>query len=149
MKAIFLMSLVVALAVSGCVEKQVIPQPTPTSTPTPASTTTSAQPAPTSTTPPTTAALTTAPPTSTQAAVAVEISGFAFNPATITILKGTTVVWTQNDRVSHSVTIASGTGFDSGLLGQGQTFSYTFNEAGTFNYGCSIHPSMSGKIIVK
>ena len=146
MKAILLILLVAALAVSGCVDKQVTP-PTPASTP--PSTTSTVQPAQTSTPAPTTAAPTTAQPTSTQAAVAVEISGFAYNPATITIPKGTTVVWTQKDGVSHSVTIASGSGFDSGLLSQGQTFSYTFNEAGTFDYGCSIHPGMSGKIIVK
>jgi plastocyanin len=87
-------------------------------------------------------------PTSIPVTVAVEIKGFAFNPAIITISKGTTIVWTQKDNSSHTVTIASGAGFDSGTLGQGQTFSYTFNEIGTFNYGCSIHPSMSGKVIV-
>ncbi|VVB97604.1 Halocyanin [uncultured archaeon] len=125
MKAIFLLSFVVALAISGCVGKQVTSQPTEKSTPT------------------------TIQPTLTPATVAVEIKGFAYNPANITISKGTTVVWTQNDSVSHTVTIASGTGFDSGTLNQGQTFSYTFNEAGTFIYGCSIHPRMSGKIIVQ
>ena len=144
MKAILLILLVVALAVSGCVDKQVTPQNTSISTPTPASTTSTVQLTQTSTPAPTTAQ-----PTSTQAAVAAEITGFAYNPATITVPKGTTVVWTQKDSVSHSVTIASGSGFDSGLLSQGQTFSHTFNEAGTFDYGCSIHPSMSGKIIVK
>jgi plastocyanin len=91
---------------------------------------------------------TTKQPTLTPGAVAVEIKGFAFNPATITISKGTTVVWTQKDITSHTVTIASGAGFDSGTLNQGQTFSYTFNGIGTFNYGCSIHTNMSGKVIV-
>jgi plastocyanin len=146
MKAVLLILLVVALAVSGCVEKQISP---PTSTPTPPSPISTIQPAQTSIPAPTPAAPTTAQPTSTPAAVAVEISGFAYNPATITIPKGTTVVWTQKDNVSHTVTIASGSGFDSGPLSQGQTFKYTFNKAGTFDYGCSIHPYMSGKIMVK
>jgi plastocyanin len=88
---------------------------------------------------------TTVQPITTQETVAVEIKGLAFVPATITISKGTTVTWTQEDNVTHTVT---GTGFDSGDLSQGKTFSYTFNEVGIFNYGCLYHPSMSGKIIV-
>ncbi len=75
----------------------------------------------------------------------VEIKGFAFNPATITVAKGTTVTWTNKDSAAHTVT---GSGFDSGSLSKGQTFSYTFNEAGTFDYICTIHPSMKGKVIV-
>jgi plastocyanin len=75
----------------------------------------------------------------------VEISNFAFNPATITVSKGATVTWTQKDDAPHTVT---GTGFDSGTLAKGQTFSHTFNDAGTFDYGCSIHSGMRGKVIV-
>lgn len=75
----------------------------------------------------------------------VNIENFAFNPATITVQKGTTVTWTQMDSAQHTVT---GNGFDSGNLNKGQTFSWTFNETGTFSYKCSNHPSMSGKVIV-
>ncbi len=79
--------------------------------------------------------------------VAIDITNFAFVPATVTISKGTTVVWTQQDSgVSHTVTDI---GFDSPPLSQGQTFNQTFNDAGTFNYHCSIHPTMTGTIIVQ
>ncbi len=78
----------------------------------------------------------------------VKINGFTFIPATITIPKGSTVIWTQEDSVAHTVTSASGMGFDSGPLNQGQTFKWNFNEAGTFGYICSIHPYMTGKVIV-
>ncbi len=79
--------------------------------------------------------------------VTIILTNFAFVPEKLTILKGTTVVWTQEDSgISHTVT---GTGFDSGSLSKGQTFSKLFNDAGIFNYGCSIHPSMRGTIIVQ
>lgn len=78
-------------------------------------------------------------------ASSVEITNFAFNPATITVPRGTTVVWTNSDNTAHTVT---GSGFDSGTLDPGQTFSRTFNNAGTFEYGCSIHPTMRGEIVV-
>lgn len=76
----------------------------------------------------------------------VNIENFVFNPATITVQKGTTVTWTQMDSAPHTIT---GNGFDSGTLNKGQTFSWTFNEAGTFSYKCSFHPAMSGEVIVK
>jgi plastocyanin len=61
---------------------------------------------------------------------------------------GTTVTWTNLDSTVHTVT--SGTGaFDSGALGQNATFSYTFNSRGTFNYHCTLHPFMTGKVIVE
>ncbi|SNQ61792.1 Putative blue (Type 1) copper domain protein (fragment) [Candidatus Methanoperedens nitroreducens] len=52
------------------------------------------------------------------------------------------------DSAPHTVTSTSGI-FDSGSIGNGQTFSYTFNTAGTFEYSCIVHPSMQhGKVIV-
>jgi len=75
----------------------------------------------------------------------VEIQGFAFIPDTITVTKGTTVTWTNKDSAAHTI---KGTGFISGTLNQGQTYSQTFNEAGTFEYVCGVHPSMKGKVIV-
>ncbi|MCZ7402084.1 MAG: cupredoxin domain-containing protein [Candidatus Methanoperedens sp.] len=78
-------------------------------------------------------------------AVSVDIKGYAFNPSPITIPTGTTVIWTQMDSVDHTVT---GIGFDSGTLGQGQTFRRTFYDAGTYSYSCSIHPTMIGTVIV-
>jgi plastocyanin len=77
----------------------------------------------------------------------VDINGFAFNPDTITITKGTTVTWTNKDSAQHTVTEINNA-FSSELLNQGQTYSHTFNETGTFEYQCHIHPNMRGKVIV-
>ncbi|MCX9082235.1 MAG: cupredoxin family copper-binding protein [Candidatus Methanoperedens sp.] len=76
---------------------------------------------------------------------AIDIKDFAFNPDTITVAKGTTVTWTNKDSAQHTVT---GTAFTSETLSQGQSYSYTFNEAGTFEYYCKFHPSMLEKVIV-
>lgn len=76
----------------------------------------------------------------------VEIKGFAFNPAELTVAVGSTVVWTNSDAISHDIKSAS---FNSPLLSTGQTFEQKFTTAGVYDYACSIHPSMTGKIIVK
>lgn len=81
-------------------------------------------------------------------ATAVAITDFAFSPASITVKKGTTVTWTNNDSSEHTVTRTGNTGPDSQLFGKGETFSYTFTEAGTFNYFCEPHPSMKGTVVV-
>ncbi len=92
---------------------------------------------------------TTQPTTQPAAANAVEIKGFAFNPAAITVSKGTTVTWTHNDGAPHTVTTTSAPAdFDSGTMNKGNTFSQTFDTAGTYEYFCSIHPNMKAKIIV-
>jgi plastocyanin len=86
--------------------------------------------------------------TPTAAGTTVDIKNFAFSPVTVTISNGQTVTWTNMDSVSHTVTSTTGV-FDSGPISPGQTFSYTFNNAGTFEYSCTIHPSMQhGKVIV-
>jgi plastocyanin len=108
-----------------------------TSTPTPATTST---PTPIATPTPT------ATPITGQASV--NISGFAFVPSTLTVSVGTTVTWTNNDSVSHTVT-SNDDLFDSGNLAKGATFSHTFEQKGTFNYQCTIHPFMTGEIIVE
>jgi plastocyanin len=77
---------------------------------------------------------------------AVKIQNFAFDPGTLTVKKGTTVTWTNNDSAPHQIKSAT---FNSSQLSKGQAFSFTFNETGTFDYSCSIHPSMLGKIIVQ
>lgn len=78
----------------------------------------------------------------------VNISGSAFDPAELTVAVGTTVTWSNNDSLTHTVT-ASGGAFNSGDMKRGQNFGYTFNEPGTFEYGCTIHPAMQGTVIVK
>ena len=76
----------------------------------------------------------------------INIQNFAFSPATLTVKKGTTVTWTNNDSAPHQIKSAT---FNSGQLGNGQSFSFAFDTAGTFDYSCAIHPSMLGKIIVQ
>lgn len=79
----------------------------------------------------------------------IEIKGYAFNPPTITISKNTKVTWIQSDSDTHTVTSIAGDVLNSPVLSKGQTYSYTFNEDGTFEYRCKIHTSMKGTIIVK
>lgn len=76
----------------------------------------------------------------------VSIQNSTFSPSTLTIAKGTTVTWTNNDSASHQVKSDT---FESIVLSKGQSYFYTFNDVGTFEYICSIHPSMKGKVIVR
>ncbi|MFA6194492.1 MAG: plastocyanin/azurin family copper-binding protein [Patescibacteria group bacterium] len=78
--------------------------------------------------------------------VAVDISNFSFSPSLLNIKPGTTVTWTNSDVVSHQI---KSTAFNSDNLNEGQSFSYTFSNTGIFEYSCSIHPTMTGKIIVQ
>ncbi|MFA4952754.1 MAG: cupredoxin family copper-binding protein [Candidatus Pacearchaeota archaeon] len=78
-----------------------------------------------------------------------EIKNFAFNPITLTIKKGDSVKWTNIDSAKHTVTSDSGNELDSELLTNGETYSHTFNEVGTYNYHCAPHPMMKAKIIVQ
>ena len=75
----------------------------------------------------------------------VTIENFAFSPAEITIKVGDTVTWTEQDAVHHTTT---GSIFDSGDLGQEQTYSKTFDQAGIYDYSCNYHSNMKGKVIV-
>lgn len=85
-------------------------------------------------------------PTSTNA---VTIQNFAFLPGDITVKKGTTVTWTNKDSTTHTVSETDGRkGPSSGNLNPGGTYSFTFNEAGTFKYRCDIHPDMLGTVTV-
>jgi|SRR3989344_6956583 len=76
----------------------------------------------------------------------VEIKDFAFNPATINIKAGTVVTWTNQDTAKHTVKLDE---IESPSLAKGQSWSYSFTTPGTYNYICSLHPSMKGKIIVE
>ncbi len=82
--------------------------------------------------------------------VNVDIKEFKYQPETVTIKVGDTVVWTQVDEVKHTVTIVTGPeSFDSGLLSAGKTFSYTFTKPGTYAYKCTPHPGMRGTVTVE
>jgi plastocyanin len=96
---------------------------------------------------PATPAKTPTPATSSQSqSNAINIQNFAFSPATLIIKKGATVTWTNNDSAPHQIKSAT---FNSSSLSNGQSFSFTFNDIGSFDYSCAIHPSMTGKIVVE
>jgi plastocyanin len=77
----------------------------------------------------------------------VYIENMDFSPSTITVEQNSTVTWINKDGMDHTVTSTTGL-FDSGTLSDNDTFSYTFANAGTFTYECSIHTSMVGTVIV-
>jgi plastocyanin len=79
---------------------------------------------------------------------AVTIAGFAFAPATVTIQVGDSVTWTNQDSAPHTATAGDGS-FDTGQLGNGDSDTVTFDTAGTFAYICSIHPQMTGSVVVE
>jgi amicyanin len=79
--------------------------------------------------------------------VNITISNYTFNPDTLTITAGTKVVWTNQDTVSHTITNDSKI-FGSGFLAKGNTYEFTFDQPGTYDYHCTPHPFMRGKIIV-
>jgi plastocyanin len=79
----------------------------------------------------------------------VSIKNFAFDPATITVKVGTTVTWTNSDQDPHTVTSDGKSGpLNSKPLNQGDTYQYTFTQAGTFSYLCTIHPFMTATVTV-
>jgi len=86
------------------------------------------------------------PPASSGQPNAVNIENFSFNPGTLTVKAGTAVVWTNSDSVTHTIKSDS---FNSQPLSKGQTFEFKFDNKGTYDYSCGIHPSMKGKIIVE
>ena len=99
--------------------------------------------------PPATAAATQAPSATSApsgAEAKVSISNFAFDPAALTIKVGTTVTWTNNDVVAHTVTFTDVA--NSPVLNRGDHFSRAFTKAGTYSYICSIHPFMHGMVVV-
>ena len=81
---------------------------------------------------------------------AVTIQNLEFSPQAITVKSGTTVTWTNMDSVPHTVTskTPSPVSFNSGTLEQGGTFSFTFTQAGTYPYFCTVHTFMTGTVVV-
>lgn len=77
----------------------------------------------------------------------VTMQNIAYQPANMQVRVGTTVTWTNQDSVPHSVTFKNGMK-DSGLFTLGQSFSYTFTTPGTYQYYCTVHPSMIATITV-
>jgi plastocyanin len=88
-----------------------------------------------------------APAASAQDDMTVSIQDFSFNPGQITVAPGTTVTWTNEGPSPHTTTADDGS-WDSGTLQQGEDFSFTFDEPGTYTYHCSIHPDMTASVKV-
>jgi plastocyanin len=80
--------------------------------------------------------------------VAVKIDNFVFGPQAITVPVGTTVTWTNSDDIPHTAVSADGV-FKSKVMDTDEKFSYTFTKAGTYSYYCSVHPKMTGQVVVK
>jgi plastocyanin len=82
------------------------------------------------------------------AAVEVKIDNFTFTPQHLTVKPGTTVTWINEDDIPHTVA-ATDKGFKSKVLDTNDKFSFTFATAGSFEYFCSLHPHMTGTIVVE
>ena len=78
----------------------------------------------------------------------VKIDNFSFGPAALTVAAGTTVTWTNRDDIPHTV-VSTDNVFKSKALDTDEKFSYTFTKAGTYPYFCSIHPKMTGTVVVQ
>ncbi len=118
--AILLVVLVTFIAVTGCTGSGPSSQP-PAATPAPAPVT---------------------------GAATVTIQNFAFSPASITVARGTTVTWTNQDSSTHQIASDAPGQFSSGPLSKGASYSFRFDTPGTYPYICSIHPSMKATVTV-
>ena len=78
----------------------------------------------------------------------VVVDNFSFAPGTTTVPVGTTVTWTNHDDIPHNV-VSPEQKFKSPVLDTDETFSHTFDAAGTYKYYCSIHPRMTGQVVVR
>jgi plastocyanin len=85
---------------------------------------------------------------SSAAIAEVKIDNFVFGPQTLTVPVGTTVTWTNSDDIPHTSVSTEGV-FKSKVLDTDEKFSYTFSKAGTYPYYCTIHPKMTGKVVVQ
>lgn len=86
-------------------------------------------------------------PTAEPTDIGLRIIDYSFAPPELTIVKGSTVTWTNEDAVQHSIVSDSGL-FESDLFSKGETFSHTFDAVGEYSYTCRLHPSMTATVIV-
>jgi plastocyanin len=77
----------------------------------------------------------------------VAIEGMQFKPASLNVTRGDTVTWNNKDMVPHTATAAGK--FDSGNIAPGKSFSRRMEQPGEFDYVCTYHPGMKGKVVVK
>jgi len=83
------------------------------------------------------------------APVTVRIDNFVFGPETLTVTVGTTVTWINQDDIPHTVVASDKQTFRSKAMDTDERFSFTFTKPGEYGYFCSLHPHMTGKVIVK
>jgi plastocyanin len=80
----------------------------------------------------------------------VKIDNFSFGPATLTVGVGTSVTWINRDDIPHTVVSTDDPkAFKSKVLDTDEKFSFTFGKPGTYPYFCSLHPKMTGKVVVQ
>ena len=79
---------------------------------------------------------------------AVKIDNYSFTPQTITVPAGATVTWTNADDVPHTVA-ADDMAFHSKAMDTDEQYSHTFDQPGTYKYFCTVHPKMTGTVIVE
>ncbi len=82
------------------------------------------------------------------ATMEVKIDNFSFGPTEVKVAVGTTVTWTNRDDIPHTV-VSTDKVFKSKVLDTDEKFSFTFTKAGTYEYFCSIHPHMTGRVVVQ
>jgi plastocyanin len=82
------------------------------------------------------------------ASAEVKIDNFSFGPQSISVAPGTKVTWKNRDDIPHTV-VSTDQVFKSRVLDTDETFSFTFEKPGTYEYFCSVHPKMTGRVIVK
>jgi plastocyanin len=80
--------------------------------------------------------------------VDVKIDNFSFTPTTITVKAGTQIVWTNGDDIPHTV-VSNDQSFKSKVLDTDEKFTFMASKPGTYSYFCSIHPKMTGKVVVE
>ena len=78
----------------------------------------------------------------------VKIDNFSFGPQSVSVAPGTKVTWTNRDDIPHTVVSTEGV-FKSRVLDTDEAFSFTFEKPGTYPYFCSVHPKMTGQVVVK
>ena len=79
----------------------------------------------------------------------IEIKNLKFGTGKLTIKKGQTVTWKNEDSSNHTITSDSGSTLNSSTIAKGETYSKKFDEIGTFNYHCDFHSSMTGIVVVE
>lgn len=88
------------------------------------------------------------PENSTVVKIVANAGSNSFSPNPVEVKVGETVTWINDDSGRHTVTSKDDGVFDSGMMGKGQSFSYTFDKAGEYPYFCEPHPNMVGTVVV-